>query len=66
MNSDFHQFLPSRESSTRRKSSTPITQQQTPNYPSTPYTKNCCGEGPAWASSLFEDNAEYGFGMHVG
>lgn len=33
--------------------------------PSTPYTKNCCGEGPAWASSLFEDNAEYGFGMHV-
>ena len=29
-------------------------------------TKNCCGEGPAWASSLFEDNAEYGFGMHVG
>ena len=34
--------------------------------PSTPYTKNCCGEGPAWASSLFEDNAEYGFGMHVG
>ncbi|MDY5305371.1 thiamine pyrophosphate-dependent enzyme, partial [Fusobacterium gastrosuis] len=34
--------------------------------PSTPYTKNCCGEGPAWASSLFEDNAEYGFGMHIG
>ncbi len=34
--------------------------------PSMPYTKNCCGEGPAWASSLFEDNAEYGFGMHVG
>lgn len=34
--------------------------------PSTPYTKNCHGEGPSWASSLFEDNAEYGFGMHVG
>lgn len=33
--------------------------------PATPYTKNSCGEGPAWASSLFEDNAEYGFGMHV-
>ena len=34
--------------------------------PSTPYTKNCNGEGPSWASSLFEDNAEYGFGMHIG
>ncbi|WP_288875875.1 pyruvate:ferredoxin (flavodoxin) oxidoreductase [uncultured Fusobacterium sp.] len=33
--------------------------------PSMPYTKNCHGEGPAWASSLFEDNAEYGFGMHI-
>ena len=31
--------------------------------PSTPYTKNEKGEGPAWASSLFEDNAEYGYGM---
>lgn len=31
--------------------------------PSTPYTKNDCGEGPAWASSLFEDNAEFGYGM---
>ena len=28
-----------------------------------PYTTNSCGEGPAWASSLFEDNAEYGYGM---
>ena len=28
------------------------------------YKKN--GEGPSWGSSLFEDNAEYGFGMHVG
>jgi len=33
--------------------------------PSTPYTTNAKGEGPAWASSLFEDNAEFGFGMHV-
>ena len=32
--------------------------------PSTPYTKNDKGEGPAWANSLFEDNAEFGFGMH--
>jgi len=31
--------------------------------PSTPYTKNEMGRGPAWASSLFEDNAEYGLGM---
>ena len=31
--------------------------------PSTPYTKNDNGRGPAWASSLFEDNAEYGLGM---
>ncbi|MEA4816689.1 MAG: pyruvate:ferredoxin (flavodoxin) oxidoreductase [Lachnospiraceae bacterium] len=31
--------------------------------PSTPYTKNHEGKGPAWANSLFEDNAEYGFGM---
>jgi len=31
--------------------------------PSTPYTKNAKGCGPAWANSLFEDNAEYGFGM---
>lgn len=30
------------------------------------HTKNCHGEGPSWASLLFEDNAEYGFGMHVG
>ena len=33
--------------------------------PSTPYTKNAKGQGPAWANSLFEDNAEYGFGMAV-
>lgn len=31
--------------------------------PSTPYTKNAQGQGPAWANSLFEDNAEYGYGM---
>lgn len=34
--------------------------------PSTPFCKNSKGEGPAWGSSLFEDCAEYGFGMHVG
>lgn len=34
--------------------------------PATPYTTNADGEGPAWASSLFEDNAEYGFGMFLG
>ncbi len=33
--------------------------------PSTPYTTNSCGQGPAWANSLFEDNAEYGLGMHI-
>ncbi|MCL1943658.1 MAG: pyruvate:ferredoxin (flavodoxin) oxidoreductase [Candidatus Azobacteroides sp.] len=33
--------------------------------PSTPYTKNEEGRGPAWANSLFEDNAEYGMGMHI-
>jgi pyruvate-ferredoxin/flavodoxin oxidoreductase len=31
--------------------------------PSTPYTTNSKGQGPAWANSLFEDNAEYGLGM---
>ena len=34
--------------------------------PSTAYTKNQEGHGPAWANSLFEDNAEYGFGMFMG
>ncbi len=34
--------------------------------PSTPYTTNKLGHGPAWANSLFEDNAEYGFGMALG
>ena len=34
--------------------------------PSTPYTVNKDGHGPAWANSLFEDNAEYGYGMFLG
>ncbi|MGL4343591.1 MAG: pyruvate:ferredoxin (flavodoxin) oxidoreductase [Cellulosilyticaceae bacterium] len=34
--------------------------------PSTPYTCNHEGKGPAWANSLFEDNAEYGLGMYLG
>jgi pyruvate-ferredoxin/flavodoxin oxidoreductase len=34
--------------------------------PSTPYTVNKNGRGPAWANSLFEDNAEYGLGIHTG
>lgn len=34
--------------------------------PSTPYTTNSCGQGPAWANSLFEDNAEFGMGMILG
>ncbi len=33
------------------------------SFPATPYTKNEDGRGPAWANSLFEDNAEFGFGM---
>ncbi len=31
--------------------------------PTVPYTKNDKGQGPAWANSLFEDNAEFGYGM---
>lgn len=34
--------------------------------PATPYTKNAAGKGPAWANSLFEDNAEFGYGMALG
>ncbi len=34
--------------------------------PASPYTVNECGKGPAWANSLFEDNAEFGFGMFLG
>lgn len=33
--------------------------------PSMPYCKNQNGQGPAWANSLFEDNAEYGYGMQI-
>ena len=36
------------------------------SYPASPYTKNSEGMGPAWANSLFEDNAEFGFGMKHG
>lgn len=35
------------------------------NLPTTPYTKNAEGRGPAWANSLFEDNAEFGFGLRL-
>jgi len=35
------------------------------NLPTTPYTKNREGRGPAWSNSLFEDNAEFGLGMRV-
>jgi pyruvate-ferredoxin/flavodoxin oxidoreductase len=35
------------------------------NLPTTPYTKDSCGRGPAWANSLFEDNAEFGLGMRA-
>jgi pyruvate-ferredoxin/flavodoxin oxidoreductase len=34
--------------------------------PSTPYTHNKNGHGPAWANSLFEDNAEFGLGLSLG
>ncbi len=34
-------------------------------FPTTPYCKNKEGRGPTWANSLFEDNAEYGFGMRL-
>ena len=33
--------------------------------PAIPYAKNERGQGPAWANSLFEDNAEYGYGMYL-
>lgn len=35
------------------------------NLPSTPYTTNAEGRGPAWANSLFEDNAEFGLGFRL-
>ncbi len=34
--------------------------------PSIPYSTTAEGKGPAWANSLFEDNAEYGYGMYLG
>ncbi|MEG0771930.1 pyruvate:ferredoxin (flavodoxin) oxidoreductase [Clostridium sp.] len=33
--------------------------------PSVPYSTNACGKGPSWGNSLFEDNAEYGYGMYL-
>ena len=35
------------------------------NLPTTPYCTNADGRGPAWSNSLFEDNAEFGFGMRL-
>ena len=35
------------------------------NLPTTPYTVNRDGRGPAWANSLFEDNAEFGYGLRL-
>ncbi|MDR1568077.1 MAG: 4Fe-4S binding protein, partial [Streptococcaceae bacterium] len=33
--------------------------------PVTPYTTNALGQGPAWSNSLFEDNAEFGYGIYI-
>src|SRR5688572_26343841 len=35
------------------------------NLPTTPWAKNAAGRGPAWANSLFEDNAEFGLGIRL-
>ncbi len=35
------------------------------NLPTTPYAKNAAGQGPAWSNSLFEDAAEFGYGMRL-
>jgi len=35
------------------------------NLPTTPWSKNAAGQGPAWANSLFEDNAEFGLGIKL-
>jgi pyruvate-ferredoxin/flavodoxin oxidoreductase len=35
------------------------------NLPTTPWTKNAAGRGPAWSNSLFEDNAEFGLGFRL-
>lgn len=36
------------------------------NLPTTPWTTNAAGRGPAWSNSLFEDNAEFGLGLRLG
>lgn len=36
------------------------------SFPASPYTTNKNGQGPSWANSLFEDNAEFGLGMYLG
>jgi pyruvate-ferredoxin/flavodoxin oxidoreductase len=36
------------------------------NLPTTPWSTNAAGQGPAWSNSLFEDNAEFGLGMRLG
>src|SRR5450631_3802948 len=36
------------------------------NLPTTPWSRNADGRGPAWSNSLFEDNAEFGLGMRLG
>ena len=36
------------------------------NLPTTPWTTNADGRGPAWNNSLFEDNAEFGMGIALG
>jgi len=36
------------------------------SFPATPYTVGDSGRGPAWGNSLFEDNAEFGLGLHLG
>jgi pyruvate-ferredoxin/flavodoxin oxidoreductase len=36
------------------------------NLPTTPWSRNAEGRGPAWSNSLFEDNAEFGLGMRLG
>ena len=36
------------------------------NLPTTPWSKNADGRGPAWSNSLFEDNAEFGLGLRLG
>ena len=35
------------------------------NLPTTPWTQNADGRGPAWSNSLFEDNAEFGLGFRL-